>query len=218
MKYYFLEEAIRTSDTGTQHPQILQMDTLHDYDDDNGVYAFARISLPQNNPSLKYLLLDKDAKLTDLLSTAMLRLRGFLINTKLKHILQSFSLPTHKFYSAYVKDDAGKVHDYFWLQMLMDYEMACIDFSKSEFVIEGSNDIILLNSYQDFVSQRETLKPRRIKLRNTSFNETFKSQSLDIFKIPILSMSWIISERLMDELIKRKISGIQILEAEAEIV
>jgi hypothetical protein len=213
MKYYFLEEAIRTSETGPQHPQILKMDTLHDYDDDNGVYAFTRISLPENNPSLKYLLLDKEAKLTDLLSAVMLCLRGFLVNSKLKDILQSFNLPTHKFYNAFVKDSKGNVRDYFWLQMLMDYEMICIDFSKSEFEIEGSADIIAINSYQDLVSKRELLKPKRIKLHNASLNGTFRNQPLDVFKIPSLSMSWIISERLKDELVKKKITGIRIVEA-----
>jgi hypothetical protein len=74
MKFYFLTEGNSSEETGDVFPQISK-DV--DYYDDNGIYAFSRIELPENNPVLSNLLLIRQAKITDVLSCAMLTLQGF---------------------------------------------------------------------------------------------------------------------------------------------
>jgi hypothetical protein len=132
MNYYFLEEAMRTIETGDQYPQILMMSKQQDFDDDNGVYVFSRISLPQTNPELRFLLLDRAAKITDVISAEMLRMTGFLINERVKDILSQYRLPEHRYYEAYVLDQLNnKEYKYYWLQMVVNYDLRYIDINES---------------------------------------------------------------------------------------
>lgn len=219
MKFYYIREAIRTEETGDEHPQILKMSEKHKYSDDEGVYAFSRFDLPENSPKIKYLLLAKNAKVTDLLNAIMLRLKGFLINEKLKLILIEYNLPKHRFYDAYVKDYANNEYRYWWMQMIIN-NYDCLDFNKSEFsltsteIVNRSNVPIKINSYQDYVDVKSKLaSDQRIKISHAYLNDDFGKQSLDVFKINDLSLDWIISERLREDIIKNKITGVDITEA-----
>jgi hypothetical protein len=219
MNFYFIEEAIRTEETGTQYPQILKMSKQQDYDDDNGVYVFSRNPLPDKSPDLKYLILDNEAKLTDVLSAVMLRLNGFLVNDRFKDVIRNYKLPQHRYYEAYVLSQLIE-YKYYWLQMVVNYDMRCINFTKSNFIITTTSIIknppipVEIHSYEDYKEKQSKLNSKQIiKVSKAILNDSFGKDTLDIFKIPELSMSWIISERLKDELVKKKITGIRIVEA-----
>jgi hypothetical protein len=219
MKYYLLEEAMRTEETGDQHPQILKMSKKQDFDDDNGVYVFARISLPQTNPDLRFLLLDKAAKITDVISTVMLSMTGLLISEKVKNLLNKYKLPEHRYYEAYVLDQVNNVeYKYYWLQMVVNYDLRYLDISKSSFVIATTSIIktppipIEIASYEDYREKQSKMSSKQIiKVSRATLNSGCNE---DIFKIPGLTNSWIISDVLKESLIKNKITGVTIRETE----
>jgi hypothetical protein len=224
MKLFYLKEAVRTEETGDQYPQIIKMSKKQDYYDDNGVYVLSRISLPDTNPDLKHLVLDKKAKITDVLSAAMLRLNGFLITDRVKNILTKYRLPEHRFYYAEVTDMKKNKYPYYWLQMKVDYaDLKYVDIAKSEFVVKNDSIIIdpkekttriEVESLQDFNAKKENLSDKKIRLSRVVLNKDFADTPLDIFTIPYFSNGWIISEKLKDELIKTKITGVTISVAE----
>jgi len=220
MKYYLLEEACRTEETGNQYPQILKMSKDHDYDDDKGVYVFSRVALPSTKPDLKYLMLDDNAKLTDMLSAVMLRLNGFLISEKFKNLLQKYKLPEHQFYEAYIMNAKGEQFKYYWLQMLRDNDMKYVDFENSGFIISSTSIIqkdfrsIRIGSYSEYLSEREKLEPKQIiRISELCLNKEFTEAGLDIFSIPSYKPSWIISENLKNSIRKNELTGVSIEEA-----
>jgi hypothetical protein len=215
MNFYYLEESIRTKETGDEYPQILKMIPRPDYHDDNGIYALSRVALPENEINLKYLILEKNAKPSDVLSCEMLRLRGFLMNERFRDTLENFNLPDHRFYPAFVKDVASKAYSYYWLQMVIDYTRKYIDFKKSDFEITSTSIIkkesmpVEINSNEEYIETKSKLpEKQRIRLSKVVLNKVFEQSNLDIFKIVDLSGSWIISERLKTAIAERNITGV----------
>src|SRR5258708_30007825 len=168
MKFFFLEEAIRSEETGNQYPQILKMSRQHDFNDDYGVYVFSRMAMPEKKPDLKYLILDKEAKITDVLSAEMLRLNGFLINERVKKIISKYELPEHRFYEAFVLDNLNKEYEYCWLQMVVNYDLKYINFKESDFsvtstsIVNDSRISIDISSYEDYKNKQTKLTSKQI--------------------------------------------------------
>lgn len=217
MKFYFLDEAVRTEETGNQYPQILKMSKDHDYDDDNGVYVFSRVALPSTKPDLRYLILGDDAKLTDMLSAVMLRLNGFLISEKFKNLMQKHKLPEHQFYEAHIMNTKGVQFKYYWLQMLRDNNMKYVDFENSGFIISSTSIIqkdlrsIEIRSYSEYLIEKEKLQPKQIiRISELCLNNEFSKAGLDIFSIPSYKPSWIISENLKNSIHENELTGVSI--------
>jgi hypothetical protein len=167
--------------------------------------------------------LDKKAKITDVLSAAMLRLKGFLINDKVRNIFARHNLPEHRYYYAEVTDRNTDRYSYYWVQMRIDYaSLRYVDVARSEFVIEPDSIIknptevsttVEIQSIEDFNEIKKKLNDKEtIRLSKIVLNQDFLKAPLDIFAIPYFSSSWIISEKLRDELIKAQITGITISE------
>src|ERR1700743_2287765 len=99
MVYYKFEPACDTPEVGRQYPQVQKMSLEYDYNALNSVYALSREveKFPEDIPNLNSFTLHSNAKLTDLLSVAVVS-GGFLISEKLKMIFEEFKLVNHRFY------------------------------------------------------------------------------------------------------------------------
>jgi len=97
--------------------------------------------------------LEPKAKLTDVLSQAAISAYGFLVNNKVKQILEGFNLMEHRYYKCLVKDQNGVVHEYYWLHLSDPSLVLTIDYPKSKFfTLEyGFRDAdINLTSYDEY--------------------------------------------------------------------
>jgi len=216
MRYYFLQQKINEI---TGDPQIISFTEKQDVMDDKSVYAFGRIDFPEIE-AIKYLVLDRNAFLEDVMCAEMLMLTGLLTNKKVKDILNQFNLPPHKFYPCYVMDNDKNVYNYFWMQTSRDRDQEkFIDYGKSELYIKKDilglqKESIKIQSVEDLEKIRLTLKAgQAIKLSKVFLNKNFVSLNLDLFKISRLSTYWIISESLKGALETENVSGIVMREA-----
>ncbi|MFL9484508.1 imm11 family protein [Chitinophagaceae bacterium LWZ2-11] len=218
MNYYIFKPAINTFETGTAYPQIQKMSLGYDYKATNSVHALSRAnqSLPNFSPNLDYFVVNKQAKLSDLLSVSVIR-GGFLISNKLKEILEKHNLPEHQFYSAKIQFKT-KFYDYYWLHIISDLTDV-VDYSNSTFFIYHNYlhnlGYIKILSKQDF-----DIKKRKLKQDNEGktvtiwseaifFNKTFENQ-LDLFAVSLFDNDFYITETLKNVIMNEKITGVEI--------
>ncbi|MBT2563801.1 hypothetical protein J7E50_21420 [Pedobacter sp. ISL-68] len=159
--------------------------------------------------------LEPKAKLTDVLSQAAISAYGFLVNNKVRQILEGFNLMEHRYYKCLVKDQKGVVHDYYWLH-LVDDNTKKIDYSNSIFYWTKSTfrkGILELNSYEDYLKQKKDngllwgVSSEKLKL-NTRFDTTLDLVS----NLPFDSNTYI-SAGIRETINKLDITGIEINEA-----
>lgn len=156
--------------------------------------------------------LEPKAKLTDVLSQAAISAYGFLINDKVKKILQGFHLMEHRYYKCLVKDQKGIVHKYYWLHLSDNKLLNKIDYAGSKFYTTEfgfRHEDVILKSYDDYKIKKAELgtmygfKSDLIKL-NIEFD-----YSTDMFNIPIFGKSTYLSKSLAD-ILNDNITGINI--------
>lgn len=225
MKLYFMKHAVATEETGPFNPQIEDIFPKQQFDSDQSIYRLfdSFHEFPKKEPKIDFALLKKGSNMTDILSASMLVMLGFLINSKLRLILENFRLPEHNFYWIPVKF-RNETHNYYWLHMLYKYkgfyfedvQSNNIVFEKSEFVIEkhlSKISDISINSKQDFITKNANLPiSKSIKANSLVLNETFLKLVPDIFNIPLLGTNWIVREDLRDRIIQEKITGVELTE------
>lgn len=219
-KYFVLDFACGTSETGPEYPQVQEMGKRYDYDGSNSIYALedSRSELPDFTPDLDHFVLHKKAKPTDLISNSVNNITGFLLSGNFQKLLSDYNLGKHKFYQAKVMHQNSQLKDYFWLQLVIDFS-AEVDFSRSEFFIfedfEVDKGAIKISSWKDYDSKSKDLKKKErnkslaIWAKRIVMNEKF-DRGLDLFSIDRFSLGFFISEKLADGILKAKLSGIEI--------
>ena len=115
------------------YPQTDGMKLDYDLRKPTSVWNLPNCSFPDFEPDLDYFLLTKKAKLTDIVSTALINAAGFIVSEKVKNILSEFRLPEHKYFSAKLKYKNQIYSNYYWLHFGSD-NAALIDFNNSTFV------------------------------------------------------------------------------------
>ena len=137
----------------------------------------------------------------------------FLINQKVKDILDEFRLPKHKFYTAKVFHN-NEVVQYFWLH-LIDNDYQDIDYSKSIFY-EGytagwKKENVTLNSFENLVELRKK-DFKKIFAENLVLKDSQLYTKFDILLYSHLHQDIIISKEIVSALIENKITGYRIIE------
>jgi len=89
----------------------------YNYDAPNSVHNLPYDSLPDFEPTFDTVVIHKQAKLTDLLSSAPIRNTGFLVSERFRTVLLEFALPQHRFYPVPATHRGKQITDYFWLQL-----------------------------------------------------------------------------------------------------
>ena len=221
MCYYILKTALNTPETGTVYPQIQKMAPGYDYKAPNSVHALSREveKLPNYEPNLDYFIVHTKAKLSDLLSVAVIN-GGFLISEKLKTVVEQFNLPTHKFYPARVQHKK-QFYNYYWMHVICNLT-EYVDYQKSTFFVYHNFSKNL--GYVDVVSKEEFIQ-KRLKLKSDNPGKTvtiwaekitlntLPNKAFDLFEIGTFDANCYISEALQQAITNEKITGCSIMPA-----
>jgi hypothetical protein len=217
MKYYSFGETDEINIIG-ENPQIsTTADSLF-----GSAFSTVRVNygeIPDEIPFLE-LKFNESAKITDLLRTYNPYF-GLIVSERLKKILQTFCLPSHKFYPVNVINE-NEIIPYYWFNFYdnaskyLDYKNSTIEiYHKFNFKtlsivsIESENNLQEINSNLGF--------ERNIKLRKVSFNNDFPNY--DIFSNNVLGFGYnLISENLLKSLQQNNITGFMFSEPNYEII
>lgn len=218
MEWFVIKNSIG-KDVGNVYPQTDGMAPGYDLKKANSVHNIPNAKFPDFEPDLSYFVLDKKAKLTDVISTGLISAGGFIINDKVRKIFDQFNLPIHKYYPARILYKKSLYNNYQWMHFGND-SSEWIDFSKSEFQImhplpffREETYTITANSAAEVSSEKKKyssdyeLFPRQI---------VFKPQfNLDLI---LLNMTWhkyYVNKNIIDDLSKNNITGFEYLPSNA---
>lgn len=215
MNYTRIDYSVELKEIGA-YPQAYQIkEDRFDRVSPTSPWVIKRHEISIVEPKLN-LVLDKRAKLTDILSTDILSF-GFIVSKKLKDVLVDFNLPTHKFYACSVFFK-GIEYEYYWFHFVTNEFMNWVNEEESNLKIRPLNiehrdevtGIINLK-----LSNEERLNQlRQIPLGNGVFWETLKFKKrfpkFDIFNTNELGNMTLISNDLLNALIDNKITGYRI--------
>lgn len=139
MKYYTIEPACDTKETGHIFPQISEMTKGYDYDSVNSIYQLGELDKsPSFAPDLEHFVLNGKSKKSDLLSCSVIEINNWIISDTFLKLLLSFNLPRHKSLPLSIKQGKSHITNY----SLFHFSPALFDsilFSESEFTIEEIN-------------------------------------------------------------------------------
>ena len=226
-RLYFIKHAVATEETGPYCPQIERLSPESEYDAKDSIYRLfdSFHDFPESSPKIDFASLKKGSKLTDLLSSSMFVLLGFLVSQKLRNLLERFQLPSHRFYSVPVKSEKTTA-EYFWMHMIYQYSKLSVEeaqnkhliFNLSHFIVENHlsrvSDISVSSAGELLAKEKELGYDKSIKATSITLNEDFLKDVPDLFKIPLISNNWIIKQRLRDEIVREKITGVSMTEVE----
>ncbi|PLK45786.1 imm11 family protein [Emticicia sp. TH156] len=145
--------------------------------------------------------------------------RGFVVNNKLRDILESVNLPkNHRFLETTFLQKGKIVDGYWWFVYDMDTGEQTVDFAKSEYDLRyhkrklGEDFSINIRTYQDYMNAfYET--GSAIGVSKLVFNQNF-DQELDIFGMQFLGSNNYISDRLLKKMETAKITGYEAISPE----
>ncbi len=170
-------------------------------------------SFPSEAPNLDYMIMDKKAKLTDIISTGYITAKGFFMNKRCKDVFDKFRLVSHAHYPGRVEFNQAFI-DYYWLHLVNEsYDL--IDFNQSTFLLSplglGTSEVITINSEMNLNSiKKEVGYLKTIRLEKLVLSEKFKTEPLDLFFFLGLHYDVFISEALKAALDDNRITGINI--------
>ncbi len=220
MRYYIFKTACDTKETGHVYPQIQKWKLGYDEDHQNSYYSYYEKAksgnFPDFEPNLDSLVLQSNAKPTDLISSFIST--GFIVNLKLKLLFEQFSFPPHRLFPAKILYRNEELDDYYFMHIISDYTNF-VDFKKSSFITCGFSRTnprpITLNSYEDYLTKSAELQHdtfikklpyRVINAIEVHLNSDFNTE-LDFFEIGKFDTNAYISQRLKEALITNRITG-----------
>lgn len=215
--YYILEESAGTKETGPEYPQAQEMVEPYDYDATDSIYVTSYYDgkeLPCS-PNMTAIKVEPRAKLTDVLSVAMLSASGMLISKRLQLLLQDFLLVNHKFYPATIEYKRMRYDDmYVYLHLISDLR-DCVDYERSVFYspVTGYANDLRFKSKEDILAYYETVdKHHTLKSKQIAFLPSFGNY--DLFYISNFNKNIYVSQRLHDHLLENKVTGVSFLFAD----
>ncbi|MGX5857375.1 hypothetical protein ACWKW6_27215 [Dyadobacter jiangsuensis] len=182
--------------------------------------------VPDFDVELKRMFLDPKAKHTDCIWTGAL-LNGFIVSTRLKHLLEKFNLPSHQYYPVTFEQYSVKtkavieVGGYWWLYLLKETGEHTVNFSKCSFDWDYHarcsglpKNVIPINSYQDYINAFLNCPPSLVPTKLV-FNENF-DRGLDLWSARFLGVQTYVSDRLWQAILSEGITGLEIRTIEQE--
>ena len=162
-------------------------------------------------PLLKFRLKNK-AKLTDVLSSTAGPFTDFLINQKVKEIIDSSHIMQHQFFKALI-EKGRQEYDYYWLHLSQPDLINALDYEKSEFyqtewelLNKGTIKIKSFEHYQN-LKAKDKEGAFGVSLKKIVMTEKF-DRSLDLFFLLPFDFNIYISESLKVKLEQNGIKGI----------
>lgn len=175
-----------------------------------------RAEITQHAQPLHKVFMEKKAKHTDYIGFLY---RGFIVNTRLREILESFHLPkNHKFLETTFVQKDKIVDGYWWFVYDMETGERTVDFAKSAYDLRyhrrnfGEDFTVNIQTYEDYMNVfYET--GSAVGVSKLVFNQNF-DQELDIFGMQFLGSKDYVSERLLKKMEEAKITGYEALSPE----
>jgi hypothetical protein len=216
MSYYIFKNACATKETGPEFPQIQKMGDGYNYDAIDSVDFFSKNNrFPDFVPNLDHFVLQHQAKVTDLLSSVFSGVNCFIVSKKFRDIVSNYKLPNHNYYSCTIKHKNSIITDYYLLQIISDYK-DFVDYKSSAFIIKENYSKklsdISITSEQDFLEKTERIKKENkffsIWVEKVKLKKEF-DKSIELFSIANFDRNFYISNILQEELVRKKVTGIE---------
>jgi hypothetical protein len=173
--------------------------------------GFRRGDFPDKDFKLEGMPLDKPAKHTDFISVAAI-LNGFIINEKVRRILDTCILPPHKYYEVTFDQAGTSVEGYYWLyynlfdgSKYINYQRSIFDTTEEELILGRKPTIA---NYNDYISLTKQMN-RGVGVEKIVFNKTFDSE-LDLFGMRFWGSRNYVSDRLKYKLEEHGIVGYEL--------
>ena len=209
MKYYRMCYST-SKDIGRTFPQLHCLTQ-------NYAHQLSSWKFPSFTPKLEFEL-NKTANLTEVLSNAAISANGFLINSKVKDILNLFNLMNHKYYDARIKiPKSGQTLNYYWLHLSQPLLTLQLDYDKSVFYETEwtfRKELIQLKSFDHYKELKSKDKEAKfgVKLDQIYVSRKY-DKSLDLFSFLPFANDAFISKRLKERLENNNITGLQFMDA-----
>lgn len=214
MKYYSLTEACGTSETGSLYPQTDGMFGEYDFNSKDSIYQLNRTTIPESVTDFGVIKIGHSAKLTDVISTALISSAGLIVSEKLKIILEGSKLQKSVFIKLKLNHRSIILENYYRLFVENEDRLKRVDFERSSFKIKrASKDLgeALIASEGEFYEKLASVQKESIANLIVPSRLITKAFDCDLFTNPF-GTSLIISEKLKNKLEDEKITGIKIEE------
>jgi hypothetical protein len=202
------------------YPQIQKISPTYDRMSPNSIDKLDRyqVEFPDFQPNFPILPLEKKAKTTDWLSCAYLNsLTGWLISAKFSQIFANFKSVPYKVYpvSVCIKNE---IVTYYWHHFITpNFAKELVVFNKTQFTVVGTDEEKCFKTFIDYENyQKKLLQSEGVFFLKCTLLAVDKNKfdfSYDIFTFGI-KFGFYISDKLRNELISQKITGIDILPAD----
>lgn len=219
--FYTLTES-SNPEIGTEFLQAQKMNSGYNYDLFNSTYAISeyRRRIVPFEPNLETIIVHERAKMTDMLSVAMLMGGGFVINERLKILFSNFNLCECQYFKCKLEHKKKIFDNYYYMHLISDFRKE-VDFSQSVFYLPlkgyGEEKEMIFEGYKDYerflceFSHSNYLKSKKLTMKSSL-------RELDMFVIGDFNKLIHISQKLRDKLVEAKITGLEINESTLKIL
>lgn len=218
MSYFQIEHAFDSKVVGC-YPQSTQMGCDYNHSRPDSIDNVDVNKVPSFIPFTGCFVLQKQAKLTDFISTAILP-TGFIVSEKAKNVMVQFKLGKHAFFPTKISYRDKVYDDYFWFifePIDLSYH---IDYNFTEFYLTDFNGTRIR---QMKIKTAEELKNTlQFVAEETSGGNKIQSPALyikgdyakeyDFIELPISPYDTLISDRLKQQFTLNYITGIRFKE------
>ena len=210
MKYFKIEKSLDPKVVGLPSNHSEEMVRGYDYNAPDSVYNWRNNNL---TPNLNSVLVNKNAKITDLIDCVPIGGEGLIISEKLLEVLSWFNIMDHKTSNVSLIQAGIPITGFLFFYFNQCIDDRHIDFSKSEYAniifdnIKGEYyevskaNVLSLND----INKPRTGNERRPRLKNLSLKRDFK---YDVFCFNYYGQL-IVSEAVKDAIIKEQITGLR---------
>jgi len=220
MQYFAISTTTEKAIVGPSYPQIQTSGGKWHTSDPDCFYNVFAGEIPEFTPNLHYLVLEPDAIMSDVLSAAMISF-GFILNDKVKKILERHMLPDHRFYPATIQYRDTFYANYYWFFYVSDV-LDHIDLTRTEFFlsdwfsderekcenVRSTNDLRNLNKF--------TIEKKVVHAHPVYMYEKI-TDTYDLFKLTFGNYQTYVSERLASEL-GQQVTGFRLSPSEKIII
>lgn len=191
-EFFILGDAIK--EIGGDYPQHQKMgnDETYDYSAPDSVHQLKPSQFLICEPNFTSIILSKEIKLTDKISSAPIPWYVMIVNEKLLNILKCFTLPPYRVYSVPVLHNNRDVAGYYAIHILLLEEfLHHVLFEQSKFwitkLIEKEKvEELSLSSLEDFKEASSRIQDNmwlRIRAEFFSLRREFLEE-MDLFALP----------------------------------
>lgn len=176
--------------------------------------------MPAHGQDLVEIKMHSKARHSDYIDFGNFR-EGFIVNKRLRSILEAANLPNHKFFQASFLQRKELVTDYWWLTYDLELGASTVNFASSEFDLSwhdaNFDKPFKISSYEDYLAIFYKTG-RAVRATKLVFTSAF-NQDLDIWGTQFLLVrKAYISERLLSEMREKGITGYRILEPDCPLI